>query len=226
LEVDKKDNVQADAKKKAEKTSDDEQEDDVQADSKKKEKTTDNEQEDDVDPDCPSDSDSDYVGEGASKKASKKTTDNEGASRKASKKTTDNEQEDDMDTDLSSEDSDSDYVGEGASKKASKPKTKFRPFTNGLDLDTVTQDFRFIVEREKEKEFADWTPSPAFLGIIYRWSGKPKFHYYNDIYNCTEVCAVELGSTIFDYIRLRGWIFSRPAKASGLNPFHEHIEYR
>ena len=134
---------------------------------------------------------------------------------------TDNEEADNKSdgTDLS----DSEYVAEGAAAKAP---AKFRPFTNGLDLDTVTQDFRFIVEREKEKEFSDWTPSPAFLGIIYRWSGKPKFHYYNDIYNCTEVCAVELGYTILDYIRLRGWIFSRPANASGLNPLEEHIAYR
>jgi hypothetical protein len=100
------------------------------------------------------------------------------------------------------------------------------PFTNGLDLDTVTQKFRYIVEQEKEKEFLDWTPTPAFLGIIYRWSGRSKFHYFNDIYNCTEVCAVELGYSLFDYIRLRGWIFSRPAKPSVRNPAQERIEYR
>jgi hypothetical protein len=128
------------------------------------------------------------------------------------------EEDDDDDYQLSS-DSVLDDVGKEASKNASKPGTKFRPFTNGLDLDTVTQNFRFIVEREKEKEFSNWTPSPAFLGIIYQWSGKPKFHYYNDIYNCTEVCAMELGYTISDYIRLRGGIFSRPAKCSVLNSF-------
>jgi hypothetical protein len=89
----------------------------------------------------------------------------------------------------------------------------------------VIKNFQFLVEQEKEKEFADWTPSPAFLGIIYRWSGKPKFYYYYDIYNCTEVCAVELGYTIFDYIHLRGWVFTRPAKASVSNPDQGHIEY-
>jgi hypothetical protein len=93
-------------------------------------------------------------------------------------------------------------------------------------LDNVTNNFRFIVEGEKGKECADWTPSPAFLDIIYQWSGKPKFHYYNDIYNCTEVCAVEFGYSLFDYIHLCGWVFTRPAKASVLNPDQEHIEYR
>jgi hypothetical protein len=138
------------------------------------------------------------------------------------------EQEDTVDEEQkvnSDDSSDSDYQEESR-KTCKSVSKKCRPFTNGLDLDTVTQNFHYIVEREKEKEFADWTPSPAFLGIIYRWSGKPKFHYFNDIYNCTEVCAVELGYLIFDYIRLCGWIFSRRAKGSIPYPQQEHIEYR
>jgi hypothetical protein len=138
------------------------------------------------------------------------------------------EQEDTVDEEQkvnSDDSSDSDYQEESR-KTCKSVSKKCRPFTNGLDLDTVTQNFHYIVEREKEKEFADWTPSPAFLGIIYRWSGKPKFHYFNDIYNCTEVCAVELGYSIFEYIRLRGWIFSRRAKGSICYPQQEHIEYR
>jgi hypothetical protein len=59
--------------------------------------------------------------------------------------------EDDNLEDENRDNSDSDYVGEGASKKASKPVRKFRPFTNGLDLDAVTKNFQFIVEQEKEK---------------------------------------------------------------------------
>jgi hypothetical protein len=46
------------------------------------------------------------------------------------------------------------------------------------------------------------------------------------IYITAQMCAVELGYTIFDYICLRGWVFTRPAKASVLNPDQEHIEYR
>ncbi len=162
----------------------------------------------------------------ASKMANHQTKDDaEDEQQEEQKEEEEEEEEDEELKDDSDDSSDSDYHVE--SKKTGKSVSKkCRPFTNGLDMDTVTQNFHYIVEREKEKEFANWTPSPAFLGIIYRWSGKPKFHYFNDIYNCTEVCAVELGYSIFDYIRLCGWIFSRPAKASIRNPEQEHIKYR
>ena len=103
--------------------------------------------------------------------------DNEETSDNDDEETPDKDTEEDMQADAKEEeepmsngeleDDDSAYDGEGASNKASKHASKFRPFTNGLDLDIVTKDFRFIVEREKEKEFRDWTQSPAFLGIIY-----------------------------------------------------------
>jgi cobalamin biosynthesis protein CobT len=83
--------------------------------------------------------------------------------KKKEEQTTDNEQEDDEDYNLSS-DSDSEYVGEGASKKASKPGTKFRPFTNGLNLDTVTQNFHFIVEQKKGERICQLDSIARFLG--------------------------------------------------------------
>jgi hypothetical protein len=111
--------------------------------------------------------------------------DSEDEQEEEQKEEEEEEEEDEELKDDSDDSADSDFHVESKTTRKSVSK-KWRPFTNGLDMDTVTQNFHYIVEREKEKEFANWTPSPAFLGIIYRWSGKPKFHYFNDIYNCTE----------------------------------------
>jgi hypothetical protein len=79
------------------------------------------------------------------------------------------------------------------------------------------------VERKKNDQFSDWTPPPRLLAIIFRWAGRPKYHFFNDIWNSTEVCACELGYTTFEYLRLRCWLLTRRGKDSNQQ---EHIEYR
>ncbi len=63
------------------------------------------------------------------------------------------EQEDTVDEEQkvnSADSSDSNYQVESR-KTCKSVSKKCRPFTNGLDLDTVTKNFHYIVEQEKEK---------------------------------------------------------------------------
>jgi hypothetical protein len=132
----------------------------------------------------------------------------------------DDDDDEDAEVDDNKDDDDESYY---PTKKPVKA-TTFRQVTNGIDLDTVTEHFKFIVEGNKlTEEFLDFRPSPSFLGLVFRWAGKRKFHYFLDIYNCTEVCATELGYlSPIDYIRVRAWTFSR----RGTSTRQDHIEYR
>jgi len=152
---------------------------------------------------------------------SKSDTDEE-VDTDAKENNTDNDDEVDDDNDRDDDDGSYHPVDEAA-KKSGKKATIFRQVTNGLDVDMVTDNLKFIVEGKKSSdEFSDWTPSPSFMGLVYRWAGKKKFHYFDDIKNCTEVVAVELGySSNIEYLMVRAWTFTR-RKVSR----EDHIEYR
>jgi hypothetical protein len=123
------------------------------------------------------------------------------------------------------DDNDSNY--EEPVSKSTRNSTRLRGVTNGIGLDQLTTKFNSVVERRKHNPgtqdlFSNWKPSPSFMGLVLRWAGKRRFHYFNEIWNCTEVCATELGYSTMEYVGLRGWTISRYPGFSG----DAHIEYR
>ena len=88
----------------------------------------------------------------ASKKANHQTKDDAKDEQQEEQKEEEEEEEDEELKDDSDDSSDSDYHVE--SKKTGKSVSKkCRPFTNGLDMDTVTQNFHYIdVEDERKKK--------------------------------------------------------------------------
>jgi hypothetical protein len=57
--------------------------------------------------------------------------------------------------------------------------------------------------------------------LVLRWAGRRRYHYLNDVWNCTEVCFNELGYKTIKCIGLRGWTFTHRQ-----TPGDAHIEYR
>ena len=86
---------------------------------------------------------------------------------------------------------------------------RYHAFTNALGVDLDGDRTTAHVENPRFKATFDpdheYTPSDALMGLLLRWSRKPRNHFYHDALNTVLVLSQELGMEITEFLSMKGW---------------------